>query len=93
MKIKAVRDAGHDYDKCFEGLRLGSRALAHFQSEVDNGRDLFRRLNYSRIREAATEIGAGSSGGAFSAALAREWRKEDQDSWNRKAKEFVDIYQ
>lgn len=93
VKVKAIKEAGHDFDKCFESLRLGSRCWAHFVSEVDGGRDLFRRLNYQRIREAAASIEAASPAGAFSAALAQEWAKEDKDTWNRKARDFVDVFQ
>lgn len=92
-KVKATRKAGHNPDKCYESMKLGSRCWAHFTSEVDDGRDLFRRLNYSRIKEVASGIEAASGGGAFSAALAQEWKKEDRNEWDKKAREFVDVYQ
>lgn len=92
-KVKTVNEANHDFDKCYEALRLGSRCWAHFTSEVDDGRDLFRRLNQARIREVANEIDCVNRGGAFSAALAQEWKKEDSVEWNRRAREFVDVHQ
>jgi hypothetical protein len=87
------RKATHDPIACYETLRLGARRWAHFTSEVDNGRDLFRRENYAKIREVATDIDAQTRAGAFSAALKRLWDEADHDEWNAKARNYVDILQ
>lgn len=92
-RSRNVGELNHDYEKCREALKRGSRCWAHFSSEVDSGRDLFRRLEIGRIRLAAEEIAARNRGGAFSAALAQEWKKEDHLEWDKRAREYVDIYQ
>lgn len=82
----------HDPDACFEAMRLGSRSLAYFSSEIDSGRDLFRMENYNKIR-ALARTKEGSTQGAFSAAWKEMWDyEEDQESWNRRARTEVDVY-
>lgn len=83
----------HDPNKCFEAMRLGSRCWAHFVSEVDDGRDLYRRLNQDKIREKALELSGKVTGGTTSSALKVLWEAADKDDWNRRAREFVDVYQ
>jgi hypothetical protein len=83
----------HDFASCFKALQAGSRCWAHFTSEVDNGWDLFRRLNGAKIREVAAGIDAKSSGGAFSAALKLLWNGADQDEWNAKARNYKNVPQ
>lgn len=36
---------------------------------------------------------ARNSGGAFSAALKKLWAEADQDEWNLKARNYVDVVQ
>jgi len=85
----------HDPVKCFDSLRLGSRCWAHFTSEVDDGRELFRKENYNLIREEAIRTDAKSRGGAFSKALARLWNNlgAEQESYNARARREIDIHQ
>lgn len=93
MKNGVKPEETHDFNSCYDGLRLASRAWAHFKSEVDNGRDLFRRENYHRIRDLANETDAKSRGGAFSAALKKLWDEADQDDWNVKARNYNNVEQ
>lgn len=83
----------HDPKKCREALRLGSRCWAHFSSEVDNGRELFKRVNHEVIREAATNMVAENKGARYAKALKKLWSDADQDEWNRMAREHVDVFQ
>lgn len=83
----------HDPVKCLEAVRLGSRRWAHFASDVDDGRDLFRRLNSDAIREAARDIKAGNSGAAHAKALKNLWERANQEEWNKMAKKQIDIFQ
>lgn len=82
----------HDPDKCFEAIRLGSRCWAHFSSDTDDGRELFRRMNLDAIRNEALTIKAGNSGAAHAIALKNLWGKADQAEWHGKAKQHVDIF-
>jgi hypothetical protein len=87
------RTAFHDPIKCYESIKAGSRMWAHFTSEVDGGRDLFRVECYDRIVQEATKTQAKSPSGAFSKAFAKLWAKEDQTMWNVKARQHNDVDQ
>lgn len=82
----------HDPVKCLAALRLGSRCWAHFSSEVDDGRELFRRENSESIRDKALTIKAGNTGAAHAIALKELWEVADQSEWNKRAREEIDIF-
>ena len=74
-------------------MKVGSRCWAHFLSEVDNGRDLFRRENYPEVRNLASGLDCRTKGGAFSKALGILWSKAEQGEYNERSRTEVDIDQ
>lgn len=76
----------HDPVKCYSAMKKGARLWANFSTDVNSGRDLFRRENLDRIRSHAETIdGAKSPGGAFAIALKELWETEDQTEWDTRA--------
>lgn len=92
-KEESSGGAEHDPVKCFEALRRGSRCWAHFSSEVDDGRELFRRMNADAIHQEALHIEAGNSGAAHAKALKNLWQGANQAKWNKRARKYVDVFQ
>lgn len=89
----ATYNDNHDPQRCLEAIRAGSRCWAHFSSEVNNGRDLFRIINYAEISEEAKTVQCNKRGGAFSKVLAKRWSEADKDEWDRKAREMDNIFE
>lgn len=83
----------HNPDRCYEAMKAGQHCWAHFSSEVDSGRDLFRRLNHGKIKQFSNSVSSKSSGGRYAKAWKMLWDKEDKEGWNKKAREFVDVFQ
>lgn len=73
-------------------MKLASRCWAHLSSDVDNGRDLFGRMNHAKIKDFSSTVEGSSAAGRYAKAWKILWDRADQVEWDRKAKEFVDIY-
>lgn len=85
----------HDPIRCFDTLNKLAQSLVSLKSDnAPNGRDLFNAFYDKEIKALAKDnTTITNSAGAYQAAAKDLWAVANQEEWNEKAAQSVDVYE